>query len=188
MYVVYELEEWIGVPPERQGDDIDSVVLEILRDDLEGRVVPGVGLVIAVLEASVASEGVILPIAGDPDVYYLVRYKVLAFEPVLLEVVKGHVTRAMEMGLMVSLGPIEGIVHRSQIMDERVEFLPDRSGFKGTDSGRVIGVGDRVRARITELGRPSRATRMFKIGLTMRQPYLGKEEWYLKEKVKQSGS
>lgn len=176
MYAVYEVEEWIGVPPERQGDDLDSVVMEVLRDDLEGRVVPGIGLVIAVLDARVSSEGVILPIAGDPDVYYLVNYRVLAFEPVVLEVVKGIVTRAMDMGLMVSLGPIEGIVHRSQIMDERVELLPDRTGFKGLESGRVIKVGDRVRARITELGRPSRATRIYKIGLIMRQPYLGKED------------
>ncbi|MDM7274911.1 MAG: DNA-directed RNA polymerase [Thermoprotei archaeon] len=172
----YEIEEWVGVPPDKvYGDqDLNASILSMLRSAIEGTTDPELGVIIAVLEAQVASNGVVLPISGDPNVYYLVRYRVLAFEPVLQEVLRGVVKDVKDQGIFVDIGPVDAFVHRSQISDESLEMLPDRRGFKSIDTGRIIETGDLVRARITQISRPTGG--FMRIGMTMRQPYLGKEE------------
>lgn len=180
MYVEYEVEEWVGVSPDKvySGKDLDLVVLDILRDRLEGIYDPSLGVVIAVLEAKIIGEGYTLPLSGDPNFYFPVRYKVLSFEPLIQEVVKGVVRDVREQGLFVDLGPVDGFVFRNQIIDETLEMLPDRRGFKSTETGKIIEIGDIVRARITQVSKPTTSNiKALRIGMTMRQPYLGKEEW-----------
>jgi DNA-directed RNA polymerase subunit E' len=48
--------------------------------------------------------------------------------------------------------------------------------FVGRESNKVLKVGDLVQARIVTVSMKSRVSDS-KIGLTMRQPYLGKLEW-----------
>lgn len=187
MYVEYEIEEWIGIPPEKinaiyeKKEDIDAVVLQILRDRLESTFDYELGVIVAVMEARVESEGYIIPMPNDPFTYFLARYKVLAFEPVQQEVVEGIVRDVKEQGIYVDIGPVDGFVHRSQILDEEMEMLPDRSGFRSVESNKKIKVGDVVRARITQISKSvSTNVRALKIGMTMRQPFLGKEEWVKK--------
>ncbi len=176
MYAVVSVEEWIGLLPD-ETTDVRDLALRHLRESLEGKLDPELGIIVAVLDAKIMSDGLMIPVPGDPRVFYLVQYDVLAFKPVQLEVVRGRVVEAKEIGIFVNLGPIDGFVHKSQIMDEPVEFLPERRGFRGTRSGRIVEVGDVVRARITAIGKERRRGAGIRIGLTMRQPYLGKEEW-----------
>jgi len=176
LYAVVTMEEWIGLLP-RGDEDIDELALRYLRENLEGRIDPEIGIIIAVLDAKVLSDGIVIPMPGDPRAYYLVRYNVLVFTPVQHEVVRGTVVEAKDIGLFVDLGPIDGFVHKSQIMDDEVEFLPERKAFRGRRTGRIVEVGDIVRARIIAIGRDRRRRAGLRIGLTMRQPYLGKEEW-----------
>ncbi|WP_197524308.1 DNA-directed RNA polymerase [Aeropyrum pernix] len=185
MYYEYVVEEWIGMEPASiySSEDLDKAALEHLRR-LEGRIDEEMGVIVAVLDAKIVGDGIIPPVSGDPSIYYPVRYRVLAFKPVQLEIVRGVVTRADDFGLVVNLGPLDGKVHRNQIMDEGVELLPDRSGFVGLASKREIRVGDVVRARVVHVSRPSRTAQIIGIGLTMRQPYLGKEEWVAPEAKK----
>ena len=176
MYELVEAEEWIGLLTSPD-EDINTAALRYLRDQLEGKLDTELGgIIIAVTEAQVTSEGVILPIPGDVQVYYIVRYKMLVFRPLQLEVIKGIVREAREIGIFVDLGPLDGFVYRNQIMDEPVEFMPERRGFRGAQSGRVVEINDIVRARITQVGKDRKGYGL-RIGLTMRQPYLGKEEW-----------
>ncbi len=182
MYVVYEFEEWVGVDPDAyySGEDVNKAVLKVLRESLESTGSTEYGIFVAVLDAEVLGDGILLH--DDPKIYLPTRYRVLAFKPLNLEVVRGKVVDAREQGMFVNLGPIDGLVYRTQIMDERVELLPDRSGFRGVDSGRIVSIDDVVRARIVQVGKETREARIFRIGLTMRQPYLGKEDW-VKEQV-----
>jgi len=186
LYSLVEIEEWIGLLPNTSGD-LREAALEYLRNSLEGKVDPEIGIIIAVLDADVISMGTLPPIPGDPKVYYLVKYRVLTFKPVQLEVIRGRVREAREIGIFVNMGPIDGFVFRNQIMDEPVEFLPERRGFRGVKTGRIVEVRDIVRARITQIGKDRRRTGGLKVGLTMRQPYLGKEEWIqeLREREKE---
>lgn len=178
MYYEYEVEEWVGVPANRvYSGGVSEAVAEKLREELEGAVDPDLGMIIAVLESEVIGDGIVLPVPGDPNIYYLVRYKVLVFEPLIQEVVKGVVADAREQGLFIDIGPLDGFVFRNQVADEPVEYLPDRRGFRLQETGRIIEAGDPVRARITQISRSPRRTWIMRVGMTMRQPYLGKEEW-----------
>ena len=176
MYSLVEVEEWIGLLP-TPDEELEKLALEHLRENLEGKVDPEIGIIVAVLDVDVVSGGIMPPIPGDPKVYYLVRYRVLTFRPVQLEVIRGRVREAREIGIFVNMGPIDGFVFKNQIMDEPVEYMPDRRGFRGLRTGRIVEVRDIVRARITQIGRDRRRAGGLKVGLTMRQPYLGKEDW-----------
>lgn len=183
MYVVYRLREWVGIPPSsfREERSLDEIALDILRASLEGSRDPEYGIFLAVTEARILGDGILLP--ADPNTYYPVEYEVLAYKPVLLEIARGKVKEAREFGLFVDLGPLDGFVHRSQIMDEKVEYQEAARSFVGSESGRKISIGDVVRVRIVQISGADRASKQLRIGLTMRQPYLGKEEW-IKEEAK----
>ncbi|MFP3265226.1 MAG: DNA-directed RNA polymerase [Acidilobus sp.] len=177
MYAEYTLYEWVGVRPELAfSGEIKKAVLQSLREELEGQVDESMGVIISVIDAEVEGDGVLLP--NDPQIYFPVRYRVLSFEPILQEVDKGVVSDVREFGAFVSLGPADGFIHRTQLMDEDVDFMQELRAFKGRDSGRTVGVNDAVRVRVTQVSRVSRRMAAVRIGLTMRQPYLGKEEWY----------
>ncbi|AMD30968.1 MAG: DNA-directed RNA polymerase [Acidilobus sp.] len=177
MYAEYTLYEWVGVRPELAfSGEIKKAVLQSLREELEGQVDESMGVIISVIDAEVEGDGVLLP--NDPQIYFPVRYRVLSFEPILQEVDKGVVSDVREFGAFVSLGPADGFIHRTQLMDEDVDFVQELRAFKGRDSGRTVGVNDAVRVRVTQVSRVSRRMAAVRIGLTMRQPYLGKEEWY----------
>jgi DNA-directed RNA polymerase subunit E' len=177
LYAEYTLYEWVGVRPELAfSGEIKKAVLQSLREELEGQVDESMGVIISVIDAEVEGDGVLLP--NDPQIYFPVRYRVLSFEPILQEVDKGVVSDVREFGAFVSLGPADGFIHRTQLMDEDVDFMQELRAFKGRDSGRTVGVNDAVRVRVTQVSRVSRRMAAVRIGLTMRQPYLGKEEWY----------
>lgn len=188
MYFIYEVEEWVGVSPDIAftSQDLDRDVLRILRRELEGKVDEELGYIIAVIEAKVIDEGIVTPLGGDPDIYFPVRYKVLTFRPIIQEVVKGVVSKVESGSLFVKLGPrlAEGIVPRQQVMDGEVRLTPDRRGFQSPTGDKVVREGDVVKARIVSYAKAtSRPAYVMKIGLTMRQPYLGKDEWW-EEKAK----
>ena len=180
MYMIYELEEWVGIPPDKvySGDvDLDREALGILREELEDRLIEDIGYVLAVLDARIVGDGVVVSLGNDPNVYFPVKYRVLAYQPVRGEVVKAVVTKVERASLLLNLGPTTGKVPRDQIMDEPVE-IDDRSGIvRGMQSKREVEEGDVVRARITHIAKPGRLATMYLISLTMKGGGLGKEEW-----------
>ena len=182
MYLLYHIEEWVGVDPSQVYEgNINEAVKRTLRETLEGQVDEELGIIVAIIDAEAVGEGLILPVSGDPNIYLRVRYTMLVYQPVLLEVVKGVVREAREHGIFVGLGPIDGFVFKNQIMDEPVEYIPDRKGFRGLESGRMVELDDVVRARIVQISKLPRRAVGLRIGMTMRQPYLGKEEWIVEQ-------
>jgi len=92
-----------------------------------------------------------------------------------------------EFGAFVCLGPLDGLLHVSQITDEYISYDEKNARLVGKESGRSLAVGDSVRARIVAVSLNEHEPRESKIGLTMRQTALGKLEW-LEEKRKKEGS
>ena len=90
------------------------------------------------------------------------------------EVCLGKIKDIADFGAFVSLGPIEGMIHISQTMNDFVSFNKDKT-LAGRESKRVLKVGDRCVARVIAVSYKAIANP--KLGLTMRQPGLGKEEW-----------
>ena len=73
--------------------------------------------------------------------------------------------------------------HISQVTDDFISYDPKRSTLLAKESGRSLSVGDHVRARIIAMSLRG-GSRSGKIGLTMRQPYLGKIEWIREDILK----
>ncbi|MCW1309912.1 MAG: DNA-directed RNA polymerase, partial [Candidatus Nanoarchaeia archaeon] len=122
-------------------------------------------------------EGVIIP--GDGAVYYNVTFEVLVYKPELHEVVEGKVNEIAEYGAFIKIGPLDGLVHVSQVMDDYVSYSKSQS-LSGKQTKRTLKVGDVVLARVIAIS--LRSLQDAKIGLTMRQEGLGKAEWYEEKK------
>ena len=75
---------------------------------------------------------------------------------------------------------MRGMIHISQTMDDYVSFS-DSGALSGKSSGRVLKEEDLCVARIVAVSHKGDDP---KIGLTMRQPGLGKIEWVKEDKTK----
>ena len=80
----------------------------------------------------------------------------------------------------MNMGPIEGMIHISQTMEDFVSFSKSNT-LTGKNSKRSLKKEDQCLARIIAI---SFKTDQPKIGLTMRQPGLGKIEWISEDKRK----
>jgi DNA-directed RNA polymerase subunit E' len=182
MYVKIRAIDVVRVPPERLGDDLDVVVKEMLQDKLEGRLDKKVGMFIAILDVVDIKEGRIM--IGDAGVYYETVFDALVFRPKMQEIVEGGVVEIVEFGAFVEIGPLDGLLHISQITDEYISYDEKNAKLVTKETGRTLGEGDRLRARIVAISLNERDPSESKIGLTMRQPGLGKLEWLEEERQK----
>ncbi|VVB51045.1 DNA-directed RNA polymerase subunit E' [uncultured archaeon] len=182
MYKIVKVQDTVRVPPNRFGEDLNSAVVSELGDLLPGRVDKALGLILAVDNAEIKSEGKI--IQGDGAVYFSTLFDILVYQPMLHEVVEGTVSEITEFGAFVNFGPVDGLIHVSQITEDFMSYDQNNQMFLGKESGRSLKVGDVVRARIVTISLKDRISTS-KIGLTMRQPYLGKLEWIEAEKTAQ---
>jgi DNA-directed RNA polymerase subunit E' len=78
------------------------------------------------------------------------------------------------------MGVVKGMIHISQTMDDYVSISKTGS-LTGKNHKKALKVGDNCMARIVAISYKGEDS---KIGLTMRQPGLGKLEWIKAEKEK----
>ena len=189
MYYKIQLMDKVRVPPHRLGEALEKVILDVLQEQLEGSIDKEIGIFIAIPKVLAIGEGELIP--GDGAVYYDVEFEALVLRLMLQEVIEGLVVETTSFGAFVSLGPIDAMLHVSQISDEYINYDEKNARLICQDSKRFIGVGDAVRARVVTLSLNEREPRDSKIGLTMRQPGLGTARWLeedmMKEKEKEKG-
>ncbi len=183
MYYKLKLTDKVRVPAHRLGEDLRVVLLDVLQEQLEGSIDKEIGIFIVVTDIDEVGEGEIIP--GDGAVYYDVNFEALALRIALQEIVEGIVVETTGFGAFVSLGPIDAMLHVSQISDDYINHDEKNSRLVCQETNRTIGVGDIVRARIVSLSLNEREPRESKIGLTMRQAGLGTAQWLEDEQLKQ---
>jgi len=184
MYYKLKLADKVRVPAHRLGEDLRVVLLDVLQEQLEGSIDKEIGIFIVVTDIDEIGEGEIIP--GDGAVYYDVNFEALALRIALQEIVEGIVVETTGFGAFVSLGPIDAMLHVSQISDDYINHDEKNSRLVCQETNRTIGVGDTVRARIVSLSLNEREPRESKIGLTMRQAGLGTSQWLEDEQLKQA--
>ena len=79
-----------------------------------------------------------------------------------------------DFGAFITMGPIDGMIHISQTMDDYVSFSKDKV-LLGKESKKNLKVGDKCRARIIAVSYKDATNPKF--GLTMRQKGLGRLDW-----------
>lgn len=184
MYQIFEIEDTVRVPPELFKVPLEQALKQLLAETYEGKIDRDVGSVILV--TTVKSDGIGKVIPGDGAAYYNAIFNVLTYRPELQEVIEGEVIENVEFGAFVRLGPLDGLVHVSQITDDFLNYDPKGKRFVGKESKKTLAEGDTVRARVVTIS--LKKAKENKVGLTMRQPGLGKIEWIYESKTEKKGN
>ncbi len=178
MFYITEIEDHVRVSPHLFALPVDEAILKQLQEQYKSFVNKELGVVVAVLEVLEVGEGVIIP--GDGAAYYKCSFKILNYVPELQELVYTEVTEITNFGAFMSLGPMQGMIHVSQTMDDFVS-LSKTNTLIGKNSKRALKKGDQCLSRIIAVSYKADEP---KIGLTMRQPGLGKLDWISEDKRK----
>jgi len=168
----------VRVEPNKFGMDTDAAVRAQLEESYSGFQDKDIGTVVAVLDVKEVKEGIIIP--GDGAAYYESTFKLIVFKPELQELVYGIVEEITNFGAFMNMGPIRGMIHISQTMDDFVSYS-DTGVLTGKDGKKTLQQNDKCIARIVAISYKGEDP---KIGLTMRQPGLGKLDWVKADKEK----
>jgi DNA-directed RNA polymerase subunit E' len=178
MFKLITLQDTIRIPPDTFGNPLEAVGKEQVKAKYEGVVDEELGYVIAVSKVEVSPIGKIIP--GDGATYHKVNFSLLTFFPVIQEIVEGDIVEIADFGAFVRIGPVDALLHVSQLMDDFISYDEKQGVLLGKESKRRLAAGDQVRVRITAVSL-GRAGSSGKIGVTARQPFLGKLDWIKEE-------
>jgi len=181
MFKLYNIEGKIEIPPFLFGQEKEISARIILSEDYEGIITRDYGFIIAIVDVLNVGKGIIIP--GNANTFHAVEFTILTFKPTVSEVVEGTVVEIVDFGSFVRLGPLDGLVHVSQICDDYISYEQVGNRFIGKETGKILEVNDQVRARIIAVSLGT--GRSGKLGLTMRQKFLGKEDW-IKEDIEEA--
>ncbi|MEK6881436.1 MAG: DNA-directed RNA polymerase [Nanoarchaeota archaeon] len=176
MFYVIEVEDYVRVDPKLFGLDTIDAVEQQLKETYKEYMDKEIGKAIAVVSVIEVKDGIIIP--GDGAAYYNSRFKLLVWKPELQELCYGIVTEVVNFGAFMDLGVIRGMIHISQTMEDYVSFSKSNA-LIGKVTKRTLKKADTCIARIVAVSYKSDEP---KIGLTMRQPGLGRLEWIKEEK------
>jgi len=178
MFYLLEVEDHVRVEPKHFGLPTHEAIERQLDETFVDKVNKELGFVIEVVSVDDVADGVIIP--GDGAAYYKSKFKLVVWKPELHELVFGRIMEITNFGAFMQIGPAQGMIHISQTMDDYVS-VSKTGTLTGKASKRMLDKGDDCVARIVAIsykgGEP-------KIGLTMRQPGLGKLEWIKEDKKK----
>lgn len=180
MYYLMNIEEKIHVPAGMMAMDMEDAAKKVLRDNYERRMFKGVGLVLSVDNVEISSPGVVVP--GDHNIYYNVKFDALVFNASVNEVFEAEAKEIVEFGAFCSIGPLDGLLHVSQIAGEKF-YYDKKNKSLGSRGKKAIKKGDALLLKISTVSFKSAASDT-KIGLTMRSEGLGKPEWMEDERKK----
>lgn len=178
MFYLVEMEDYVRVDPKLFGLPTLEAVEKQLHETYSDYYDKELGRSVAVVEVLNVGEGVIIP--GDGAAYYSSTFKLLVWKPELHELVFGEIVEITNFGAFIDMGSMKGMIHISQTMDDFVSFSKSNT-LSGKASKRSLKNGDLCLARVVAISHKGDEP---KIGLTMRQPGLGKIEWIKEDAIK----
>ena len=179
MFNVAKIREKLKLEPGYFSMKVDEGLLLVARTKLEQTISRDLGLILTVVSAKATSDGFV--IHGDPAAYYTADLEVLTYKPEVNEVIEGEVVELMDFGAFINMGPLDGLVHLSQITDDFMSFNRRAGAITAKTKNRSLKKGDIVCAKVATVSM-KKTVNDSKIGLTMKGPGLGKEEWLLQKK------
>lgn len=173
MYSIIKAEEKIRVSPALAKRDINEAIKEVLKEKYEGRLLKDMGLIVKIMSAEPKSKGIV--VSGDPNIYFNTEFEMATFTVEVNEVFRGVIKDVMDFGAFVVIGPIEALLHISQISKEKFTINKKDRILEGAN-GRNLKKGDIIFAKASTVSMKG-ASSNIKISLTMRSDGLGKDEW-----------
>ena len=178
MFYLSEVQDYVRVEPKLFGLPTMEAVDQQLKDTYFDYYDKELGSVIAIIGVSEVGDGVIIP--GDGAAYYNTKFKLLVWKPEMHELVHGIISEITNFGAFINLGVMKGMIHISQTMEDYVSFSKTNT-LTGKSTKRSLKQGDLCLARIVAISHKGDEPKM---GLTMRQPGLGKLEWIKEDQLK----
>jgi len=175
MYYMVKIEDTVRIPPNKFSEDLKDVVTNIVQETFEGTMRKNQGVIVVADNIEPIGNGIV--IHGDGAMYQKVAFDALTFKPELQEVLDAVVCEIVEFGAFCHIGPLDALVHMSQIMNDYVEVDADNEVVTGKEKKLVLKTGEPVRTRVVAVSLNEISSRESKIGLTMRQPSLGAHTW-----------
>ncbi len=176
MFYKMLINDYIRVPPKLFEKNVEEAITEQIKKQYEGYISDDLGVVIDVASIEKIGEGIIVP--GDGAPFYDTTFTLITFKPEMQEVINGKIKDITDFGAFITMGPIEGMIHVSQTMDDFVSFSKDKV-LIGKDTKKSLKVNDKCKARIIAVSYKDIANP--KLGLTMRQKGLGRVDWIEEE-------
>jgi len=182
LYYLTKIEDTVRIPPYRFEDPLEEVAIETLNETYNGKLDKKLGLLVSVNGIECIGEGKV--IMGDGAAYHDIIFNAIFFKPELYEIINGEVIEMAEFGAFVRIGPMDGLIHVSQVTDDYINYDSKRGALLAKESKKTLEEGNKVRARIVAVSLKGKTTKETRIGLTMRQAGLGRFEWIENEKKK----
>lgn len=182
MFYLLKVEDHVRVEPKHFGLPTREAIERQLNEGYVDSITKEFGYVVSVIGVDSVEDGVIIP--GDGAAFYNSIFNLLVWRPELHEIVFGQITEITNFGAFMQIGPAQGMIHISQTMEDYVS-LSKTGTLSGKSSKRVLSKKDNCIARIVAISFKGDSP---KIGLTMRQPGLGKIEWLVDDKKKQEAA
>ncbi|MCC7574322.1 DNA-directed RNA polymerase [Candidatus Woesearchaeota archaeon] len=179
MFYKIKVKDFIRIAPDKFATDLEEAMIVEIKSKYEGHISEELGIVIDVLGVENIEDGTIIP--GDGATFYETEFSLITFIPEMQEVILGTIKDIADFGAFINIGPAEGMIHISQTMNDFVSFNKEKT-LLGKETKRVLKVGDLCKARIISISYKDVSNP--KIGLTMRQDGLGKDEWNKEEPKK----
>ena len=176
MYYESEISVTIRVPPNRFGERIDHVVLDIAREKYESSVHPDIGMIVGILTIRSLLPGKIVP--GDGSTYHEVILNCISFRPLKGEIIEGEVAETIKFGIFIRIGCTDTLCHVSQISNDKFSLAKGKNILVGRETNRTLRLGEQVRSRIIQ---SSIDHVSMKIAVTMRGDLLGTKKWIKEE-------
>jgi len=166
MFYLVDIKEKVGIEVQNLGEDIKDSIEKKLENL---HIKENNGVFLGVVEiTNIGESGEILP--ESPYIYFDVEYKALFFQPVEGEIIESYITDVAEFGPFVRFGPLDALVHISQISKEKLSYNPEQDVITSKDGKIIIKKGEFVRAMVINYSISEERTR---INLTMKQEGLG---------------
>lgn len=172
MFYKLKVQDHIRVPPDQFDKELKDAIFSQVRRKYDGFISKSLGVVLDVASVEEVGDGVIIP--GDGAAYYSSVFSLIVFRPELQETMFGVIKDIADFGAFMTIGPIDGMIHISQTMNDYVSFTKDKV-LQGKDSNRTLKTLDVCKARVIAVSYKDVTNP--KIGLTMRQQGLGKTDW-----------
>ena len=182
MYLLDTREETVRIPPNRLGEPLDQVTYDLACQAFEGRMDHQKRVTVLVTKLKLTGPGVV--VHSDGAVYQPVIMESLLFKPSVQEVIEGFVCEVVDFGAFIRFGPLDALLHVSQVTNDHIKVDVGGQRLVAKDTKRDMRLEDVVRARVVTISLNEQSPRESKIGLTMRQPGLGKLDWITEDREK----
>ena len=156
MFHLVKVNDVVRIPPAKFKDDLKETISEVVTDENVGKITPEYGVVLGVVNIDEVGDASV--VLGDGAAFVNACYDVLVFKPASQNVYEGEVKDIAEFGAFMGLGPFDGLVHVSQIMDDFISYDPKNMCFVGKETNRTLSKDDTIMAKLVSVSMKGNVT------------------------------